>query len=723
MIMDDISTYEHHPALEELSEFLCVRTERDAPSFFRVLAVYYLGLMASCMRAKLVSPVYGEIPVNNYVCALAPSGFGKGKSTGAMENDILTDFRTTFRDYVLLNQAEKNMNALASRFAALRGTSEPTEYDKLVKEFTSCGEYPFVFDGGSEAAIKQVRQMLLMANCGSLNLQIDEIGTNLEKVGTMEAMATYLELYDLGMIKNKLKMNTADNKRIKELEGKTPANMLLFGTPTKLLDGGPIERKFTSMLETGYARRCLFAFAEVSPSTVTTTDIDEIYTRATNPANNIAVDKWRQHFAALADPSKINWEISVPEDVDKTIIAYKLDCQRRASELSEFDEIRRAEIEHRYFRVMKVAGTLAFVDEVLQLSDMHVKAAIKLVEESGKGFQSLLNREPPHAKLARYIASTETQVTHAELFNALPFYKAASKSDRSDLLTMATAWGYRNHIILRKNFVDGVELLSGDALKETSLDAVNLSFSHDYAYHYEHGALPFERLPDLTQDHDLNWCVHGFMDKHRCEEKTIPGFNLIAFDVDGGTPMQLVHELLADYVFMTHTTKRHTEDDHRFRLIMPMNYQLKLDGADYREFMRNIMGWLPFSVDESTIDPCRKWATNGNGTYHMNLEGQLFDVLPFVPKTMKNEQRRKEVQELGSLDNLERWFAQRIADGNRNNQMIKFALALVDSGMDYNEVEQKVLSFNSKLNNGLAVDELQRTVLVTAAKRLQSVAA
>ena len=211
--MDDFTDFPHHPALEELSEFLCVRTEREAPAFFRILAVYYLGIMASCMRAKVVSPVYGEIPVNNYVVALATSGFGKGKSTGAMENEILCDFRNTFRDFVLPNEAEKNMNKLASRFAALRGTSEPTEYDKLNKEFESCGEYPFVFDGGSESAIKQVRQKLLMASCGSLNLQIDEIGINLEKVGTVEAMGAYLELYDLGMIKAKLLKNTADNKR------------------------------------------------------------------------------------------------------------------------------------------------------------------------------------------------------------------------------------------------------------------------------------------------------------------------------------------------------------------------------------------------------------------------------------------------------------------------------------------------------------------------------
>lgn len=718
--MDDLTDFPHHIALEEISEVLCVKTGRDARPFFRTLAIYYMSVMASCMRARVNSPVYGELPVNSYVIALAGSGFGKGKSTGAMEDTIMCDFRNTFRDYVLQDQAEKNMNTLASRFAALRGGEEDKEYEKLAKEFATCGEYPFTFDGGSESAIKQVRQMLLLANCGSLNLQIDEIGTNLEKIGTVEAMGAYLELYDKGKIKNKLLKNTADNKRGKELEGMTPANMLLFGTPDNLLDASALEKKFMLMLATGYARRCLFAWAEIPRASGTDKiTVDDIYARRTNPVNEAMTQKWCQHFASLADPAKLNWTVDVPEAVDKLIIAYELECLERAGKLGEFDAIRRAEMEHRYFRVLKIAGTLAFVEEALDMSEDHVKAAIKVVEESGAGFQSMLNREPAEAKLARFIASTGREMTHPELIQELPFYKAANKADRSDLLTLATAWGYKHHIVIKKSYVDGIELFAGEALKETNLEDLSLSWSKELSHGYDYVSVPFGDLPELTQAQGLHWANHAFLDQHRCEDKTIPGFDMLVFDVDGDVPLQTAHDLLEDYVFMTYTTKRHTPDNHRYRLILPMNYQLKLDAEDYRQFYRNVMTWLPFQVDESTVDRCRKWMTNDAGTYHQNADGKLFDVLPFVPKTQKNEERQKEIKELGSLDNLERWFAQRIAEGNRNNNMIKFALALVDSGMDYNTVQQKVLSFNAKLSNGLSSDELQRTVLVTAAKRLQ----
>jgi hypothetical protein len=113
----------------------------------------------------------------------------------------------------------------------------------------------------------------------------------------------------------------------------------------------------------------------------------------------------------------------------------------------------------------------------------------------------------------------------------------------------------------------------------------------------------------------------------------------------------------------------------------------------------------------------QKWLSHPHGTCHYN-EGALVDCLPFIPRTSRNEEHQKKMQGLQSLDNLERWFAPRIAQGNRNNEMIKFALALASSGMSFTELENAVLAFNSKLSNGLPADEIRSTVLVTAARKI-----
>ena len=74
---------------------------------------------------------------------------------------------------------------------------------------------------------------------------------------------------------------------------------------------------------------------------------------------------------------------------------------------------------------------------------------------------------------------------------------------------------------------------------------------------------------------------------------------------------------------------------------------------------------------------------------------------------------------LENLDNMERWFAQRMVSGNRNNQMLRFATMLVDTNqMSYQEIERRVLEFNAKLDNKLSEDELRQTVLITVARKL-----
>ncbi len=153
--------------------------------------------------------------------------------------------------------------------------------------------------------------------------------------------------------------------------------------------------------------------------------------------------------------------------------------------------------------------------------------------------------------------------------------------------------------------------------------------------------------------------------------------------------------------------------------MIPMNYHLELDADEYKEFMNAVMNWLPFQTDESANQRCKKWESFDGGTYHYNLEGEILDVLDFIPKTSRGEAYQAQNKSLQSLDNIERWFAQRIMSGNRNNQMIKYALALVDSGMALADVSKQVHAFNQKLNGPLTENEIDSTIMVTVGKRFQ----
>ena len=74
-------------------------------------------------------------------------------------------------------------------------------------------------------------------------------------------------------------------------------------------------------------------------------------------------------------------------------------------------------------------------------------------------------------------------------------------------------------------------------------------------------------------------------------------------------------------------------------------------------------------------------------------------------------------ESLNSMDAVERWFAQQMQNGNRNNQMIRFALMLLDSGLDLVTIEEKIMEFNDKLPNPLDKAEIEQTIFKTLRKK------
>jgi hypothetical protein len=713
----DLASIKSSPIIEEIVDVICAKTQNADRGFYRVEAAYFLGKMAACMRASINTKDRGKVPVNLYALALGPSGYGKGYSVNIMEQKFLKGFREKFLTETMPKAADEYLMQMAQAACLRNQTTEEAERDKLDAEYKRFGAYPFTFDSGTAPAVKQLVDRLRMVPIGSINLQIDEIGSNL--INSIEVLNVFLELYDQGLVKQKLTKNTQDNVRAEDRSGCTPANMLLFGTPVKLLDGGATEDAFYSFLEIGYARRCLFALGKADRKQAASLTPEENFKRLTNPQNDALIKKWADKFTRLADKSKLNWTMSISDDTSIKLIAYKMSCEKMADALPEHEEIKKAELCHRYFKALKLAGALAFAEESMEVTEEHLMQAIKLVEESGAAFDSILTREKPYMKLAKFIASAETEVTHADLTEALPFYKSGIAA-RNEMLQLATAWGYKNEIIIKKSVVDGIEFFKGETLKQTDLNKLTLSWSPDLAYNYVKEDAPWNQLKVLYKNPGLSWCNHAFKDGHRCTDNVIPGFDLIVVDVDGTTTIHTVEELFKDYSYQIYTTKRHGQDGKdRFRLIFPANYHLELSTEDYKEFMDNVFKWLPFEVDESADQASKKWLTNDHAQFYEN-QGKLFDVLPFIPRTSRNETYQKQYSKIQSMGNLERWFITRIVPGNRNNQMFKYAMALFDSGLSLPDLEAQVKAFNKQLQDPLPDEELRNSILASVAKKYVS---
>ena len=715
--MFDLSSATYHPITEQIVDVLCKKTLNSNRLFFRVQVSYFLAKVASSMRCTLNTLDRGKIPVNVYALNLAVSGSGKGHSTNIIEGEFLDQFKKVFLQETFPYLAQQNLIDLSAKRANRNGTDPQDELVKLEKEFNNTGALAFSFDSGTAPALKQLRHKLLLANAGAISIEMDEVGENL--ISNLDMLKVFLELYDQGLVKQKLTKNTADSQRAEEVEGKTPTNMLMFGTPNNLFNGSKEEELLMALFDTGYARRTLFGTSSKEDIQQEMTP-EQVFEMLTDTTSSTTIAKLSQHFGMLADAVKYNQQIQVSKDISLKLIAYKMDCEQKADKLPEHEEIRKAEMRHRYFKALKLAGIYAFVDETPEVTTTQLLSAIRLVEDSGEAFNKILSRDKNYVKLAKYIANIGKEVTHADLIEDLPFYKGTNAA-KQELMNLAMAYGYKNRIIIKKSFVDGIEFFKGETLKQTSLDELIISYSNHMAYNYLSEPISFSNLMQLCQMEDMHWVnhylVHGDKgDGHRDNDNIISGFNTIVIDVDEGASLEEVKVLMKDYTYFIHTTKRHTDETNRFRLVMPIQYHLKLDENEFKEFMNSVYEWLPFEVDCQTNQRSRKWASNPGITF--SNEGEILDPLAFIPKTTKNDEYKKTITDLGNLDNLERWFAQRMGTGNRNNQLLKFALLLADTGLDYQNILEKVLTFNSKLDNSLPEIEIHSTIMRSVSKKL-----
>lgn len=711
----DVSKFKPNATVESIVDVLCKRVQNPDRNFFTILICYHLTKLASMMNVRLDGKGFGDIIINNYSINAAPSGFGKDYATNIIEQEIVHLFYTDYREITFPMICKENMEALANERVIKNDSRYMTELEAITAEFQKAGGLLTSFDSATTPGVKVYRNKLLLGSIGSLNLEMNELGNNL--LNNKELFDIFLELYE-GVIRPKLIKGTKDDARSEEILGKVPSNMLLYGTPTSLCDGASVEQLFMSLLTVGYARRCLFGYSSVDYSIKNLTLEERIeHLKAVhndNQLEQIAID-----LRSLADPINHKLVITISDDVIEHVIRYQMHCEKMYSECKSSDEIRRAEYRGRYYKALKLAGAFAFIENSVSLNINNWEAAVIIVEQSGKCFNQLLKTDPIHVRLCKYLAECRDAVTLAELVEELSYFPKQSSSQK-DLIKLAIAHGHKNNIIVKRSIIDDIEFYSGEALVATDLNNLIVSYTRSpfigaSSNYINTTTAGFDKLPTLFTLADGHWCNHCLVDGNRKE--IIRGFNLIVLDIDGLTPLTAAIEMLKSYTYHIYTTKSHkinknTETDacDRYRIVLPTNFILKLSQEEYKEFMNNIFEFLPFESDEQTGQANRKWLSNPNALLFSN-EGQLFDVLPFIPKTKKNEERKQVVKSIGSLDALESYFYQLAYEGNRNNTLFRYGATLFDSGCDIEDIIDKVTSFNKKLPNPISNERLESTVI------------
>tara|TARA_B100000315_G_scaffold43022_1_gene37913 strand:- start:774 stop:1970 length:1197 start_codon:yes stop_codon:yes gene_type:complete len=392
-------------------------------------------------------------------------------------------------------------------------------------------------------------------------------------------------------------------------------------------------------------------------------------------------------------------------------------CEEAADDMKDHMSIHKAEMIHRYYKAIKLAGAYTFADNSTEITQDHLDYAISVVEDSGEAFHTLMRKQGSYERLAHYLADCDNDVTQHELMEELPFYKG-SEAQRKDLMTLATSFGYRNNIIIKKRLLDDIEFFNGETLMETDLNNLTVAMSQDIAYDFAIPNIrpPFGLLHKLTTADGWHYTAHAFVNGHRKGENVIPGFDLLILDCDGDAPISMVKNLLEGYKFLISTTKRHTASINRFRLILPISHRIKLTTSDYSRFMENVFEWLPFPVDEGAKDIARKWA-GYPGHYEYN-DGVVIDATMFIPETKRSDETKAQISAAGT-GNIERWFMAHTVKGNRANHLYRFGMVLIDAKWVLGDIVEKLENFNNSLDVPLPEDQFRNSTIKSISKEYQ----
>jgi hypothetical protein len=487
--------------------------------------------------------------------------------------------------------------------------------------------------------------------------------------------------------------------------------MLAFGTPTKLLDGGRVEEDFFTMLDTGYGRRFIYGVGNLNEA-VEEVDIEALYDKLVASVSDSDVSDLRDFFTSLASLDLWNHTATLERAEGIKLLEYKVFCEKTAREtFGEHQAIPRAEMEHRYFRVLKLAGIYAFLDGTTTVTMAQLMSAIKLVEESGESFKQIYTRPKNFVRLAKYLARVPEEVTNADIVEHLKFYPTA-KNKQEEMLALAIAWGHGNHHIIKRTLRDGIEFFKGESLQEVDRKALRVSHSPHQAFHYQNEVMTWEALQRLcVTEGEYFFLNHHVIDGRRADDNVIAGMDFIVLDCDGEVSLKDFSAFMEGYTFYVYTTKSHTSAENRFRALIPLKYKLNLGKEDYKEFVNNFLGSMPWEVkDTAGNQRSKRWSTHLGGAG--SKTGELFDPVPYLPNTKKNEDRVHAEKKLGNLNRVQKFFAKYWASG-RNNTLLRYGCMLLDHGMNLHDAIADVTAFNNTFSDPLSEQELAETVFKT----------
>ena len=554
---------------------------------------------------------------------------------------------------------------------------------------------------------------------GSLNLIHEEI-MDVIKDSNINVMK---ELYDGKFIGKIIKSSINEN-----LYGLT-SNMLVFGSSTSLKRDPSIYTYFIKAVGSGIYRRSFIYYQEP-------TDIEVNNNKSNEKIDFEYLREYIRKWLKGINEYGLYPEIKISDEANEYIELINYELIDFANQYKE-DERFSAEAGS-LDKLIKLSGLSAILNDREEIKYEDIFYAYDMYKRFRESNKELFNVEPQHKRIYKVIKklkkATKTEILESDIFNRSSF--------NEDLL-LVEELAYRNN---ERLIVKGsrIKTYSIEPMQESNLNKVIVSYpkvdKREKTTEYISVEIPFfgssQSLESLVvSDKVSNFCLVHFKDGKRKSINTIENQNCIGIDVDYGISLNEVLDLLRDYTYIIYTTKSHQKEkdglvNDRFRILLPTKTYFNVDNERHKELISNVCEALGVgSYDVSTRNQDRLWFTNPNGEIYKN-QGELFDVIPYLPDTNKRESIERQLVKFNEGDYNEdevskriggmvKWFLNSTYKGNRNINLFRLGSFILDLTNDLERSVEEVYKANSMLEEPISEKELRDTIIKSLKRRVK----
>lgn len=202
----------------------------------------------------------------------------------------------------------------------------------------------------------------------------------------------------------------------------------------------------------------------------------------------------------------------------------------------------------------------------------------------------------------------------------------------------------------------------------------------------------------------------------------VVGLSALVLDYDGGATLDQAEAHWREWFGVIHTTRKHTAEKHRFRVVLPLTRIITADEYDVVwRWAESIASEAGHTVDPATKDPARFWFLPGGATYEFRrLNGHPVDPEPILRSAREPElpvasapepvPMRRNYGDAALYRACER--IRRAPEGTRNDMLNSeaYSIARLVSGGVIDDGAARAELRAAGLASGLSGDEVTKTL-------------